>query len=72
MTYGKTIQELRTEYAPYNMMPAFDEGMRDYAKTQDRSPRYHSIAAQAYDRGQECAMRIQRNEDWVRDNVGAN
>jgi hypothetical protein len=74
MSYGKTITELRSEYAPYDKMPAFEKGIRDY---QDRSyePRachFSGADEQAYDRGLECAMRMQRQEDWTDGNVGGN
>ncbi len=61
MSYGKTVNKLRGEYAPYDRMPAFDEGLEDYERGFDRSPRYHGIAGQAYDRGAECAMRMRRS-----------
>jgi hypothetical protein len=70
MSYGKTIQEFRAEYAPYDKMTAFDEGMRDYGHG-NVSDNYNGVDAQAYDRGLECAMRIARLEQWERDNIGA-
>lgn len=70
MAYGKTINEIRSEYAPYDKMPAFDQGFQDYRA--GLAFEHCGVAGQAYDRGQECAMRFQRQENWERDNVGPN
>lgn len=58
---------IATEYAPYNTFPEFNEGMEAYGKG-SHCP-YDGVAGQAWDRGYECGMRIQR---WSDDNVGWN
>ena len=45
-------------YAPYHTMPEFAEGYADYQHCKYRE--FDGVAAQAYDRGAECAMRRQR------------
>ena len=72
MTYGKTVQKLRAEYAPYDKMPAFEDGMRDYTHRGFNPLVYYTgVDGQAYDRGQECAMRMARLATWNDENVGA-
>jgi hypothetical protein len=51
------------EYAPYNKMPAFKQGVKDYQAGKMRSPySANSVEGQAYDRGQEYAMKMQRED----------
>ena len=51
-------------YAPYHTLGAFESGMRAYTSSpygRTHNPFYpNSVAAQAYDRGAECAMRRER------------
>jgi hypothetical protein len=49
-----TIADLASEYAPYNEMPAFHLGVRDYQTGAVRSTELGGHG-QAYDRGAECA-----------------
>lgn len=51
-----TLNELIAEYKPYDEMPEFKEGFIDYQCCLKPTP-YEGVKAQAYDRGQECAMR---------------
>jgi hypothetical protein len=51
--------ELLNEYRPYNSMPEFYEGWRDYENGQMHDS-YLNARAQAYGRGAEAAMRWQR------------
>jgi hypothetical protein len=45
-------------YAPYHTMPEFEEAYAAYSQGGNwNSPNYEGVAAQAYDRGAECAMR---------------
>lgn len=55
-----TEATIRASYAPYNTMPAFEEGFRAY--TRGTSSQYWNVGvdAQAFDRGMECAMRLGR------------
>ena len=54
----------REDYAPYHLMPEFEEGVRDYQRFIDRQcnrlhdDRYQGVAGQAYDRGAEYAMKL--------------
>ena len=50
--------DFTSEYAPYHVMPAFQQGMADYAAS--RRAELSGVAGQAYDRGLECAMRTAR------------
>lgn len=52
----------RDDYAPYHTLDAFAEGVADYSRALDASRNYHGLYAQAYDRGQEYAMRVERFE----------
>lgn len=65
------VNDIRAEYTPYNNLPAFSQGMRDY-HGHCSWQHLEGVAAQAYDRGLECAMRIERAERWIDENVGAN
>jgi hypothetical protein len=55
-----TLAELRHEYRPYDTLPAFDEGFRDYQSglflrnPYDGCPR-KGVEAQDWDPGAECA-----------------
>lgn len=72
MAYGKTINELRNEYAPYDKMPEFDEGFAAYERGEYFGRAMGGVQQQAFDRGAECSMRWNRQLDWERDNVGSN
>ena len=48
-----------SEYAPYNTLPAFDEGITAYMEGNYKNP-YDDVAGQAWDRGLEYAMRVVR------------
>jgi hypothetical protein len=52
------------DYAPYHVLPAFDEGIDDYMSGRFENPHgTTSVAAQAYDRGSEFAMRVIRHSN---------
>ena len=54
-----TDDEILQSYAPYNGFPAFREGMAAYAcRSMDNPYPRGSMAAQAWDRGVEAAMKI--------------
>jgi hypothetical protein len=54
-----TDEEILKSYAPYNNFPEFREGMAAYACRSMTNPYpADSIAAQAWDRGVQAAMRI--------------
>jgi hypothetical protein len=72
MAYGKTIEEMRAEYAPYDTMKEFDEGFAAYSRGEYVDRYTNGLKGQAFDRGAECAMCWNRQLDWERDNVGAN
>ena len=53
-----------TDYGPYHTLPEFDQGITDYMESRfhnpyDGNPR-QGLAAQAWDRGSEYAMRVKR------------
>lgn len=48
-----------TDYAPYHTLPAFDDGITDYIEGRHDNP-HTGVAAQAWDRGSEYAMRVVR------------
>jgi hypothetical protein len=56
--------ELLAEYRPYNSMQAFHDGWNDYEAGHYLCPfRRDSVEAQAWDRGQNAAMRwLRRNQ----------
>jgi hypothetical protein len=69
------LATLRNEYRPYDQLPEFDQGFAAYAagnfaNPYDRNLRYYmpepeqskDVAAQAWDRGQECAFRWKREQ----------
>jgi hypothetical protein len=71
-----TFRPMSTDYAPYHTLPAFDEGIEAYMSGRFENP-YRGVAAQAWDRGSEYAMRVVRHEPWVRgwgdsDAIGSN
>ena len=47
------------DYAPYHTFPEFDQGIDDYMSGRFDNP-YDGVAAQAWDRGSEYAMRVVR------------
>jgi hypothetical protein len=55
----RTFNEIAADYAPYNNFPEFNKGVQDYM---DRIARNmgDGVAAQAYDRGAEAAMKYCR------------
>lgn len=60
------------EYAPYDTLVEFAEGYAAYGFTSVNpydGSQHKGYKAQAFDRGLECAMRVQR---WNDQNVGAN
>jgi hypothetical protein len=59
----KRIADLAPEYAPYNQLPEFEEGLCAFALGIYTNP-YNSflVAAQAWDRGMECAMRVAQSK----------
>jgi hypothetical protein len=59
---------IANEYAPYNLYPAFAEGFAAYQAGKIGNRYADGVNAQAYDRGQECAMRVAR---WIDRNVGS-
>jgi hypothetical protein len=48
-----------TDYAPYHTLPAFDDGITAYMDGRHDNP-HDGVAAQAWDRGLEYAMRVVR------------
>jgi hypothetical protein len=62
---------IKAEYHPYNLMRAFNEGYATYMNGTrfNHTSAYNGVAGQAYDRGQEAAMRVQRASQWIDDNV---
>jgi hypothetical protein len=51
------------DYAPYDVMPEFDEGISDYMSGRYDNPYTDprdGVKAQAHDRGSEYAMRVVR------------
>lgn len=58
--YNAAIVNIAKDYLGFNHMPAFWEGVADYAAgCYDGSP-FVGADAQAWDRGMECAMRAAR------------
>jgi hypothetical protein len=56
-----TIDQLAKKYAPYDTLPSFWEGVKDYqAGVWGRDDQYQGHHRQAYDRGLECGMRASR------------
>lgn len=53
-------------YAAYYNMPEFELGFWDYNQGVNQSDRLSGVAAQAYDRGAECAMRRARASEKYR------
>lgn len=53
-------ERLRESYRPYDAMPAFDEGMVAYENWQPCPYSADSVERQAWDRGAEFAMRLNR------------
>jgi len=62
-----SVETFAAEYAPYHTMPAFWRGVRDYQFGAVCSTDL-GVHAQAYDRGAECAMRVER----AKQNAGLN
>lgn len=60
------LADIAHEYAPYHRMTPFWHGAHG------RKVEYSGVAAQAYDRGLECAMRVARHNEWIESNVGLN
>ena len=57
---------LPTDYAPYHTFPAFDQGIDDYMSGRFENPYRdpkQGVAAQAWDRGSEYAMRVVRHSN---------
>jgi hypothetical protein len=54
------------DYAPYHTLPAFDEGIAGYMSGMQENPHSdpkQNLAAQAWDRGSEYAMRVVRHSN---------
>ena len=54
------------DYAPYHTFPAFDEGITAYTEGRFENPYSdprQGVAAQAWDRGSEYAMRVTRHSN---------
>lgn len=67
------VEQIKAEYAPYHTMSAFRSGYENYMNGLFGDSPYHKgVAAQAYDRGQEAAMKVKRADRWVEQNVGLN
>ena len=49
---------IKAEYAPYNTFPEFQEGFDDWTAGKAYDSKYRGVAAQAYDRGCEAAVRV--------------
>lgn len=62
---------IKSTYAPYHTMPAFQFGYDCYALNIYKSG-FTGVAAQAFDRGLDCAARVARAQHWIEQNVGAN
>jgi hypothetical protein len=58
----ETEDSIRSSYAPYDKMPEFEDGFRAWGTPEfiRLSFRHSGVAAQAFDRGAEAAMRVQR------------
>ena len=56
----KTYTELAAEYAAYHTMKEFQLGIEAYAKGDFVNNPFDGVAAQAYDRGAEAAMKWRR------------
>jgi hypothetical protein len=59
----KPARPMPEDYRPYHQLPAFDEGITDYMEGRYRNPYdspFDGVAAQAWDRGSEYAMRVVR------------
>jgi hypothetical protein len=63
------LATLRNEYRPHDQLPEFDQGFAAYAAGNFANPydrgyympeQSKDVAAQAWDRGQECAFRWKR------------
>jgi hypothetical protein len=50
----------RADYAPYDKLPAFEQGIKDYAANVYNRAYSNGVEQQAYDRGLEYAMRLAR------------
>jgi hypothetical protein len=53
----------RDDYAPYHTFDEFQEGVADYTLQSYQNPYgggFHELSAQAWDRGQEYAIRMAR------------
>jgi len=65
-TQGELLLQIVSDYAPYDQLPAFTEGFNDYERGSFRNPYdglqhgRSQVAAQAWDRGANAAMRYAR------------
>ena len=66
------LDALRAEYAPYDQMPEFVHGYDDYIGGVPPIETMGGVDQQAYDRGYEFAMKVQRWLCNAAENVGAN
>ena len=69
-------EAIKSQYSPYDEMPAFKVGFADYMDFANHGVRaacsYSGVDEQAYDRGFEAAMKVLKMEQWILDNVGVN
>lgn len=67
-------EAIKSEYAPYNKMPEFEHGFNAHNDKNywlwNKPTTFTGVALQAYDRGSEAAMRVQKAECWITNNVG--
>jgi hypothetical protein len=58
MTKMQQAIEASQQYAPYNGLPEFWQGYREYLRGERTD--LENVPAQAYDRGAEMAMKLER------------
>jgi hypothetical protein len=63
---------IRAEYAPYHTMPEFERAYMIELTNGVHETHHRDVAAQAYDRGCEAAMRVLKAAYWIEHNVGSN
>lgn len=65
-----SVEEIKAEYHPYNLMPEFQQGFDYYVAGKVPAFDIPGVAGQAFDRGAEAAMRVARAAQWIDQNVG--
>jgi hypothetical protein len=66
MTANQAKRPMPEDYAPYHQLAAFDDGIDDYMEGRYDNPYTDprdGVAAQAWDRGSEYAMRVVRHSN---------